>query len=76
MTPEDQMKIAKLSTDAMYKCQRVYDVVKAFYLGDGDKTFLWFYTKNDNFDNNMPKDLLISGGVDKLLKYVEKNMVH
>jgi len=76
VNPEDQVKIAKLSTADMYKCQQAYDTVKTYYFGDSDKAFMWFYTKNDNLDNNYPKDLLISGGVDKLLKYLEKNMVH
>jgi len=76
MNPEDEVKIAKLSTEDMYKCQQAYDTVKAYYFDDSDKAFMWFNTKNDNFDNCLPKELMISGGVDKLLKYIEKNMVH
>jgi len=77
VNPDDQVKIANLSHDEMYKCQRAYDLVKTYYFNDSDKAFLWFYTKNEHFDNNLPKDLLIhKGGVDKLLKYIEKNMVH
>ena len=51
---------------------RAFSLVKAFFGGDGDKTMLWMRTPNPLLGDRSPRDMIVNGRSDKLLKFVEQ----
>lgn len=76
MTPEDQKNIAHLSYQNFEKCQKVYDLVHKYYMGNDVNILYWFEIPHIEFNNTPPKLYMIDGNnVDRVLKFVENNMI-
>lgn len=75
MSPEEEVAIAKMSDGDMLKAQQAYDMVTDYFFGSTEKANMWFEVPNKDLQGWRPKMLLISGKIDKLLQYIQKNMV-
>lgn len=71
MTPEQQLAIGRMSQQDYDKCQMAFDLALQYFGGDDLKTVIWFCEPNKNMDNYVPRDMMINGQIDRLLKYLE-----
>jgi len=53
------------------KYQRAYDLVYDFLNGNRGKTAMWFEVPNPAFGGMSGKQMIMSGRIDKLLKFIE-----
>lgn len=54
--------------------QEVFDLVKEFFSGDVQKTFLWFNTENVLLGGSKPINMIITGRSDKLLQFIRSSL--
>lgn len=56
------------------KAEKAINLVKDFFKGNYIQTKLWFCVPNPLLGNQVPKDMINSGRVDKLLDFIESQL--